>query len=78
MQYISLIIPAKNEKESLEKTIREILNYKFINEIIIVVDSHQDNSIEISKKINNNKIKVIIQKPRQGEEKYANTGFKNY
>ena len=48
MQYISLIIPAKNEKESLEKTIREILNYKFINEIIIVVDGHQDNSIGIS------------------------------
>lgn len=62
MQYISLIIPAKNEKESLEKTIREILNYKFINEIIIVVDCHQDNSIGISKKINSNKIKIIIQK----------------
>lgn len=62
VQYISLIIPAKNEKESLEKTIREILNYKFINEIIIVVDSHQDNSIIVSKKINSNKIKVIIQK----------------
>lgn len=62
MQYISLIIPAKNERESLEKTIREILNYKFINEIIIIVDSHQDNSIGVSKKINSNKIKVIIQK----------------
>lgn len=62
MQYISLIIPTKNEKESLKKTIREILNYKFINEIIIVVDSHQDNSIGVSKKINSDKIKVIIQK----------------
>jgi glycosyltransferase involved in cell wall biosynthesis len=62
MQYISLIIPAKNEKESLEKTIRQILNYKFINEIIIVVDSHQDNSIKISRKINSDKIKLIIQK----------------
>jgi glycosyltransferase involved in cell wall biosynthesis len=62
MQYISLIIPAKNEKESLEKTIRQILNYKFINEIIIVVDSHQDNSIKISRKINSYKIKLIIQK----------------
>ena len=59
MKYISLIIPAKNEKESLEKTIREILNYKFINEIIIVVDSYKDNSIKIAKKFNT---KVIIQK----------------
>ena len=53
MRKISLIIPAKNEKESLEKTIREILNYKFINEIIIVVDSYKDNSIKIAKKFNN-------------------------
>ena len=59
MQYISLIIPSKNEKESIEKTIREILNYSFINEIIIVVDSHHDNSIKIAKKFN---IKVIVQK----------------
>jgi glycosyltransferase involved in cell wall biosynthesis len=62
MQHISLIVPAKNEKESLEKTIREALNYKFINEIIIVVDSHQDNSVSIAKKINSNKIKIITQK----------------
>lgn len=59
MQYISLIIPSKNEKESIEKTIREILNYSFINEIIIVVDSHHDNSIRIAKKFN---IKIIVQK----------------
>jgi glycosyltransferase involved in cell wall biosynthesis len=59
MNYITLIIPAKNEKESLEKTIREIINYKFINEIIIVVDDKKDNSIEIAKKF---KTKVIIQK----------------
>jgi len=59
MNYISLIIPSKNEKESIEKTISEILNYKFINEIIVVVDSHHDNSIRIAKKFN---IKIIVQK----------------
>ena len=59
MQNISVIIPAKNEKECLEKTIREILNYKFVNEIIVVVDSYQDNSIRVAKKFN---AKVIIQK----------------
>lgn len=61
MQYISLVIPAKNEKESLEKTLNEILNYKFINEIIIVVDSYKDNSIKIAEKFNT---KVIIQKKK--------------
>jgi glycosyltransferase involved in cell wall biosynthesis len=61
MQYISLIIPSKNEKESIEKTIREVLSYSFINEIIIVVDSHHDNSIRVAKKFN---IKIIVQKKR--------------
>lgn len=59
MRHISVVIPAKNEKESLEKTICEILNYKFINEIIVVVDSHEDNSISIAKRFN---AKIIIQK----------------
>jgi glycosyltransferase involved in cell wall biosynthesis len=61
MQYISLVIPAKNEKESLEKTITEMLNYKFINEVIVVVDSYKDNSIKIAQKFNT---KIIVQKKK--------------
>ena len=61
MKNISLIIPAKNELESLGKTIREILSYKFVNEIIIVVDSKKDNSINAVKKYN---VKIVIQKQK--------------
>lgn len=61
MQFISLIIPAKDEMESLETTLREILSYRFINEVIIVVDSYKDNSISVAKKFNT---KVIVQKKR--------------
>jgi glycosyltransferase involved in cell wall biosynthesis len=59
MKNISLIIPAKNELESLGKTIREILSYKFVNEIIVVVDSKNDNSIKAVKKYD---VKIVIQK----------------
>jgi glycosyltransferase involved in cell wall biosynthesis len=59
MQFISLIIPAKDEMESLETTLREIFSYRFINEVIIVVDSYKDNSISIAKKFNT---KVVVQK----------------
>ena len=61
MKNISLIIPAKNELESLGKTIREILSYKFVNEIIVVVDSKNDNSIKAVKKYD---VKIVIQKKR--------------
>ena len=61
MKNISLIIPAKNELESLGKTIREILSYKFVNEIIVVVDSKNDNSINAVKKYD---VKIVIQKKK--------------
>ena len=73
MKNISLIIPAKNEKESLGKTIREVLSYQFVNEIIVVVDSKNDNSINVVKKYN---VKIVIQKKR-GYGSAIITGF-NY
>ena len=65
MENISLIIPAKNEVESLGAVLNEVKNYNFINEIIIIVDSETDNSINIAKKYSckNNytkKIKVMV------------------
>ena len=71
MKNISLIIPAKNELESLGKTIREILSYKFVNEIIVVVDSKNDNSINAVKKYD---VKIVIQK-KKGLRVSYNRGF---
>ena len=48
---ISLIIPAKNEIESLDSVLSELNGNKFIDEIIVVVDNEKDNSIIIAKKI---------------------------
>ena len=59
MTSISLVIPAKNEKESLGEVLEEVLQYNFVKEIIVVVDSLEDNSIKIAKQYD---CKVIIQK----------------
>ena len=56
---ISLIIPAKNEMESLEAVLSEINNNQFVGEKIVVVDSEKDNSIDVAKKFN---CRIIIQK----------------
>ena len=56
---VSLIIPAKNEKESLGKVLTELKQYSIVNDIIIIVDSKKDNSIKIAKKFNT---KIIVQK----------------
>ena len=59
MKMITLVIPAKNEKESLGEVLKEALHYNVVKEIIVVVDSLEDNSIKIAEEYN---CKVIIQK----------------
>ena len=55
---ISLIIPCKNEVESLGAVLNEVQNNEFVNEIIVVVDNENDNSIPV---INDFNCKLIIQ-----------------
>ena len=43
MKKISLIIPCKNEVESLGAVLEEVKDNEFVNEIIVVVDGEQDN-----------------------------------
>ena len=59
MDKISLIIPAKNEMESLEEVLSEIEDNPYVDEKILIVDSFKDNSIPIAKKFD---CKIIIQK----------------
>ena len=73
MKNISLIIPAKNEVESLGVVLEEIKNFNFINETIIIVDNETDNSIEVAKKYN---CKIIIQK-NKGYGSAIIEGFRN-
>ena len=70
---ISLIIPAKNEVESLETVLLEVKNNYLIGEIIVIVDSEFDNSVTIAKKFN---WKLVIQK-NNGYGSAIIEGFKN-
>ena len=70
---ISLIIPAKNEVESLGAVLKEIKNINFVDEVIVVVDNKDDNSIPVIKKF---KCKLIIQS-KKGYGSAIIEGFKN-
>ncbi|MDB2652881.1 glycosyltransferase family 2 protein [Candidatus Pelagibacter bacterium] len=73
MKKISLIIPAKNEKESLGVVLDEIKNYDCVDEILIIVDNIYDNSIQIAEKYD---CKIIIQK-HSGYGSAIREGFQN-
>ena len=73
MEKISLIIPCKNEVESLGAVLEEVKDNQFVDEIIVVVDSETDNSIPITRKYN---CKLIVQK-NKGYGSAIVEGFKN-
>tara|TARA_B110001452_G_scaffold132307_1_gene109949 strand:+ start:833 stop:1507 length:675 start_codon:yes stop_codon:yes gene_type:complete len=70
---ISLIIPSKNEIETLGTVLTEVQNNRLIDEIIVIVDDENDNSIEVAKKHN---CKIVIQKSK-GYGSAIIEGFKN-
>ena len=76
---ITVIIPMYNSEKYIEKAITSIihqeehgLNY----EIIIIDDFSNDNSCEVVKKINNDKIKLIELKKNCGTANARNTGIR--
>jgi glycosyltransferase involved in cell wall biosynthesis len=58
---LSIVIPCKNESETISKTL-DLLNYQegIENVDVIVADSSTDNTVELLSKRNNDKFKLLI------------------
>lgn len=80
MKYsLSVIIPNYNKEKYIEKCIDSILNQTLVpNEIIVVDDCSEDNSVEIIKKLQkqNNIIKGIFLKENEGVSNARDVGIK--
>ncbi len=63
---ISIILSTYNEKLSIENTINEIIKYIKDVEIVVVDDNSPDGTLEIIKKIDYPKLKVISRKKTKG------------
>ena len=60
MPKISVIIPLYNKEKTIKKTIESVLNQTFTDfEIIVVNDGSTDRSLEIVKRINDSRIRII-------------------
>lgn len=73
----SIVIPLYNKEKSIFSTVQSVLNQNFKNfELIIVNDGSTDNSLNIVKDFNDERIK-IIEKPNGGVSSARNAGIIN-
>ena len=76
MEKVSIIIPVYNSSKHVEECLKSVINQTYSNlEIIIVDDASKDNSIEIIKKINDSRIKIIELKENVGAAVARNKGI---
>ncbi|MEM2525972.1 MAG: glycosyltransferase [Candidatus Methanomethylicaceae archaeon] len=73
---ISVIMSVYNGERYLKESVRSILKQTFTNfEFIIIDDNSTDNSYEILRSFNDNRIKIIRNKIRKGITKNLNTAI---
>lgn len=73
---LSVIIPSYNHHLFIREAIEGVLNQTYRNlELIIVDDGSKDNSVEIIKEYNDERIKLIVQE-NQGAHNAINNGLK--
>ena len=63
---ITIILTTYNEELSIEHTITELIKHIKDVEIVVVDDNSQDKTLEVLKKINYPKLKIIIRKKSKG------------
>jgi poly-beta-1,6 N-acetyl-D-glucosamine synthase len=76
---ISVLIPAYNEEESIEDTVKAVLRstYENLLEIIIINDGSKDNTLEIAKRLEKEYSKVkILDKENSGKADSLNQAMK--
>jgi dolichol-phosphate mannosyltransferase len=66
MTNLSIILSTYNEEENISKSLEKIINNKIVDEIIIIDDNSSDNTVNIIKTFNNDKIKLFIRKRTKG------------
>ena len=76
MSKVGIVILNYNDYEETYKFVESIKDFKVLNEIIVVDNASTDGSLNILKKLENKKIKVIGAKENEGYSSGNNLGIK--
>ena len=72
----SIVIPTYNEEKDIEETIKYLMAIKYDNYDVIIVDDSNDNTTNIIKKYEGDKLKLIVPEIRTGRSEARNIGIK--
>ena len=65
MNDLSVILCSYNEEKNIGKTLKKLLKYNTIKEIIIIDDNSTDKTISIIKSIRNKKLGCMLEKSKR-------------
>lgn len=66
MKDLSIVLSTYNEANNIRQTINSLLTKNNVKEIIIIDDDSSDGTIDVLKKLQNSKIKIVIRKKIRG------------
>ena len=72
---LSVIIPILNEEKTIGEVLKRVLTRPEVAEVIVVDDGSSDKSFEITKKLDNSKIKILSHKINRGKGAAVITGL---
>ncbi len=74
---LSIVIPAYNEKDTIDEIVRRVQNVEFEKEIIIVDDYSNDGTRDKIRKISGSNIKKLFHDKNKGKGAALRTGFQH-
>ena len=72
---LSVVMPCYNEADTLAAAIERVLQSPFPREVIVVDDGSTDGSLEIARKIDDDRVVVVAHGHNQGKGAALRTGF---
>jgi glycosyltransferase involved in cell wall biosynthesis len=72
---LSVVMPCYNEADTLAAAIERVLQSPFPREVIVVDDGSTDGSLEIARKIDDDRVVVVAHDRNQGKGAALRTGF---
>jgi len=64
---LTVVVPCYNEESTIEELLKRVLNQDSVKELIVVNDASSDRSLEIIRKVNDTRIKILNNEKNLGK-----------